>query len=115
MQFAMMTAAQWDRELITDLSPQGASLRATKVIGVRRTSSADKAGFLGHRPDVVAITHPPRFWQGEYGLVDASGSARTSGSLGSIKRLHHTSNTRRKAGESLLLRRSFAPGLFRCC
>jgi hypothetical protein len=73
MNLAMMTAAQWYDELIADLAPERGVLREPQVTGVRWSSTANQAGLLGNRFDVIAITNPPRLRQRQHALIDQLG------------------------------------------
>ena len=56
----VMAAAKRDGELVADLPPQGAWLRKSKMMGIRRLSSADQARTPGDIFDVMAIPNTPR-------------------------------------------------------
>ncbi len=70
MQFAMMAAAQWNGKLVTYLAGQGAALRKTQVMRIRRKPAAHKARTSCYEPHVVAIANPLRFRQREHTLID---------------------------------------------
>ena len=78
MQLTMVAPTQRNRELVADLSSHCPALGKAKVMGVRRARSADQAGPLGNRPDVIAVANAPRFRESECGLVDACSLAGTS-------------------------------------
>jgi len=60
---AMMSAAEWHSELVTGLSPQCATLREAKVVGIGGLSTANQARALGNEFDVISIANPARFRQ----------------------------------------------------
>jgi hypothetical protein len=78
MQLAMVAPTQRNRELVADLSSHCPALGKPKVMGVRRAPSADQAGLLGDRADVIAVANAPRFRESECRLVDACSLAGTS-------------------------------------
>jgi hypothetical protein len=45
------------------LRTQGATLRKTQVVGIRRPPTADSAGLFDDMPDVIAVTDATRFWK----------------------------------------------------
>ena len=47
MNFAMMSAAERDCELVTDLAPDSPTLGKTQVMGVARVMSADQTSLPG--------------------------------------------------------------------
>ena len=47
MQFAMMSPAQWHRELVAHLAAEGAVLRKAQMMGIAWLTTADQAGFAG--------------------------------------------------------------------
>ena len=61
MDLTVVTAAQRDGELVADLSTECPALRVSEVVGIRRTSPANKTRVLGDRFDVISITNPSRF------------------------------------------------------
>ena len=61
---AMVPAAEWNGEFIADLAAECSTLRKAKVVGVRRPAAANQAGLLGHKSNVISVTHPPRFRHG---------------------------------------------------
>ena len=60
MQFAMMGAAKWHRELVADFKSEAAGLSEAKVMRVARLSATDKTGLFGDKPQVLLIA-PPLF------------------------------------------------------
>ncbi len=61
MDLTVVTAAQRDGELVADLSTECPTLRVSEVVGIRRTSPANKTRVLGDSFDVISITNPSRF------------------------------------------------------
>jgi hypothetical protein len=61
MDLTVVTAAQRDGELVADLSTECPALRVSEVVGIRRTSPANKTRVLGDSFDVISITNPSRF------------------------------------------------------
>ena len=49
VQFPMVSAAEWHRELVADLEAEPAGLREAQMVGVAGLASADKAALLGHK------------------------------------------------------------------
>jgi hypothetical protein len=72
VKLAMVTTAEWHRELIAYLAPKRPSLSKAQVVSVRRATPTDEAGLLGYEMNVDLITHPARLWQGEAALIDAN-------------------------------------------
>lgn len=60
MDFAMMSAAQRDRELVADLAAKGRRLREPQMVSIGRTPTAHEAGLLGNRFDVLAVANATR-------------------------------------------------------
>ncbi len=50
MQFAMMSSAQWDGELIADLAAQCSRLRKAQTVSISGAPTADQASLLGGSP-----------------------------------------------------------------
>jgi hypothetical protein len=59
--FAMITAAQWDGELVADSTAEGRRLRDPQMMRVRRLSSAYQARPPSDVFQVMAVAKPPRF------------------------------------------------------
>src|ERR1700704_5846847 len=74
MEGAMMGAAEWNRELVADPTPQGPRLHEPQVMGVRRAPSAHKAGLRSNELEVRTVAVAARFAQWERALVDVPGS-----------------------------------------
>ncbi|MGC1777874.1 MAG: hypothetical protein WBB34_07990, partial [Xanthobacteraceae bacterium] len=70
MQFAMMSAAEWDRELVADLAAERPALGKAEMMGIAGLATAEKAGLLGDEANVVAIADAPGFGMGQNGFVD---------------------------------------------
>ena len=45
--FAVMSPAQWDRELVANFAPKSTALGKAQMMGVRGLSAADQARALG--------------------------------------------------------------------
>ena len=71
--FAMVSPTQWDRDLIAHLAPERRALRGPQVMGVRRLSPANQTRLRGNRFDVIAVTKPARFREGQHALIDDLG------------------------------------------
>jgi hypothetical protein len=76
MQLAMMPPTQRDGELITDLSPHGATLRQAEVVWIRRLPPANKTSLLSDQPEVLSVPNLSRLRQRQGGLIDSCGAAR---------------------------------------
>jgi hypothetical protein len=61
MEFAMVPATKWYRELVADFATKGAFLREAQMVRIRRCAAADQAAVAHHRADVLAITNATRF------------------------------------------------------
>ena len=55
VQFAMMRAAERDREFIADLLPKSARLRKTQMVRVAGFAAADEAGLFGHEAQMLFV------------------------------------------------------------
>jgi hypothetical protein len=69
VKFAMMTAAEWEGELIADLTPQCAALGKAQVMGIARRTAAYQARLFGDEPDVLTIANAPRLGEGKDSFV----------------------------------------------
>jgi hypothetical protein len=67
--FPMVPATHWYRELIAHFACHGAALCVAKVVRIGRPAPANKAGLLGNEFDVIAIANPARLRQGERAFV----------------------------------------------
>ena len=76
MQLAMMPPTRRDGELITDLSPHGATLRQAEVVWIRRLPPANKTSLLSDQPEVLSVANLSRLRQRQGGLIDSCGAAR---------------------------------------
>ena len=65
----MVTAAQWNSELVAYFAGQSAALRELEMMRVRRLSTTDEARFLDNGPDMVSIANPTWLGQRERTLV----------------------------------------------
>jgi hypothetical protein len=76
MEFTMVSAAEWHRELIADFAPKRAALRELKMMRVRRATAAGEARLSAHELQMVPIAQPK--WLGQRGdeLRDSSGRLR---------------------------------------
>lgn len=72
MNLAVVSAAEWDSELITDLTPECRMLREPQVMGIARPAPADQAGLGGDEFDVILVAYPARLRQSQLALVDAN-------------------------------------------
>ena len=71
VQFAMMRAAQRDREFVADLEAESAGLRKPQMVGVGGLPAADEAGLFGHEPQMLLVPQPFALGQGQDAFVDA--------------------------------------------
>ena len=76
MQLAMMPPTHRDGELITDLSPHGATLRKAKVVWIRRPPPANETSLLSNQPEVLSVANPSWLRQCQGELIDSCGAAR---------------------------------------
>ena len=67
--FAMVTPAQRDGELITDLAAECSKLDKTQMMRVCGATTTNETRLLRHIPDVVAIADAPRLRQRQNGFV----------------------------------------------
>jgi hypothetical protein len=70
MNFAMVSATQWDGEFVTNLSPECSGLRKSEMVGIRGSPAADQTRVLGDGFDVRPVANPPRLRQCQYALID---------------------------------------------
>jgi hypothetical protein len=70
----MMGAAERDRKLVADPTPQGARLHEPQVMRVRGTASAHEAGLPSNELEMRAIPVAARFIQRERAFVDMPGN-----------------------------------------
>jgi len=70
MEFAMMTAAKRDGELVANFAAQCAALGKAQVVGVAGLPAAEQAGLLRDEPEVIAVADTPWLREGEGGFVD---------------------------------------------
>src|ERR1700719_1999510 len=76
MDFAVVQAAKWDRELIADLAAERADLGEAQMMRVHRFPPADEAWTRSHELDVSPISVASDFGKPEHTLVDSG--ARSS-------------------------------------
>jgi len=69
MQFAMMSAAEWHREFVADLTIECTRLREAQMVWIGRPPAADQARLLDHMPDMIAVANAARFGEDKHGLV----------------------------------------------
>ena len=74
MNFAMVTAAQRHSEFITHLAAERRTLREAHVMSIGWLTATDHARLLSNEPDVIAVTNPPRLWEGKDALVNFFGA-----------------------------------------
>ena len=70
MHFTMMSAAQRNRELVTDLAAERPVLGKAQVMGIAGLTSADQAGCLGDKPHMIAIANAARLGMVQDGFID---------------------------------------------
>ena len=63
MNFAMMTSAKRNGELIADLTPHRAALGEAKVMGISGLPAADQTRVCGDKLHMIAVTVPSRLRQ----------------------------------------------------
>src|SRR6516165_2071193 len=68
---AMMPAAEWDRELIADLTAERARLSKSEVVGVRGLAAAEQTRLLGDIAQVLPVAIATRGRDCEDALIDA--------------------------------------------
>ena len=73
VELAMMSPAQGNCELITDLAAKSAVLGEPQMMRVARLSPADQTGLLGDKAHVIAIANAPRFGVHEHSFVNRLG------------------------------------------
>jgi hypothetical protein len=71
MDFAMVSAAERDRELVADLAAERTALGEAKVMGVAGCAAANQAGLLRDVFDMLAVTYAARLGESQNALVDA--------------------------------------------
>ena len=59
MDLTMVSAAERNGELITDLAAERRCLGKAQMMGIGGAAAADEARLLGYRLDVVTVTDPP--------------------------------------------------------
>jgi hypothetical protein len=64
-----MDAAEWNRELITDLAPHRSRLREAQMMRIRRASSAHQAGLRSDERPVILVSLAPDLAKGQFGTV----------------------------------------------
>ena len=69
MNFAMMSPAERDRELVADSSAEGSVLRKAQMMGVGGFTSADQTALLGNKTHMIAIANAPRRRMHQHGFV----------------------------------------------
>jgi hypothetical protein len=60
VEFAVMTTAKRNRELVAHLASERPMLGKAQVVSVRRVPSTDEAGLLGDELNVDLVPHPAR-------------------------------------------------------
>ena len=70
MDLAMMSPAEWDNELVTDLAPKRRCLRKAEMMGIGGTATANQARLLGNGFDVLPVANTPRRRQSEHGFIN---------------------------------------------
>jgi hypothetical protein len=74
MDLAVVTAAERNNKLITDLASECPTLRKPEMVRICRPSSANQARLSGDRSDVIPVTHPAGFGHCQQALADCSGA-----------------------------------------
>ena len=64
MNLAVVRAAQWDRELVTDFAPECAQLSKANVVAIRGAAAADQARLPRDEFEVVLVADPARLRKG---------------------------------------------------
>jgi hypothetical protein len=67
---SVVSATQWNGELIADLAGKGPALRKAQVVGIARLAAADQARLPGHILHVIAVPHPAGFREGQRTFVN---------------------------------------------
>src|SRR6516164_10369911 len=70
MDFTVMRATQWDRELIAHPATEGPRLRKAQVMSIGRPPTTNQARLLHDVPDMFAIANPPRLGEHQHALID---------------------------------------------
>ena len=71
MNRTVMSATEWDRELITDFAAKRTRLSKSEVVGVGGLAGADEARLLHDIAQVLSVAIAPRGSEREDALVDA--------------------------------------------
>jgi hypothetical protein len=71
MHRTMMSATEWDRELIADLAAQRTGLRESEVMGIRGLAAAHETRLLGDITQMLPVAIAARRSDREDALVDA--------------------------------------------
>jgi len=71
MHLAMVSAAQWNRELVTHLAAECRRLRKAQVVRIGWTPTTDHARLLGYRFDVIKVANAARRRQCEHTFIDS--------------------------------------------
>jgi hypothetical protein len=72
--FAMVSTAQRDSELIADLATERPALREAEVMGIRRLSAANQARVPSDEFDVISITNPAWLKEEQRALINCFGA-----------------------------------------
>ena len=83
MNFAVMSTAQWDRELITDLSSEGSALCKSEVVRIGRTPAANQTRMSCDEFHMLSIADSSRLRMGRTAFFDPLDSG-SSGRLRSL-------------------------------
>ena len=70
MNFAMISPAERDRELVADFAAERAVLRKAQVVGIARLTTADQTALLSDKPHVITITNAPRLGMHQERFID---------------------------------------------
>ena len=74
--FAMVAAAQGNREFVADFPAKSTALRKSQVMRVGRASPADEARLLGDEPEMRLVANATWLLKRECALVDGLGAGR---------------------------------------
>ncbi len=77
MDLAMVSATQWNGELIADFTAESATLCKSEVVGICGAATTNETRVLSDSFDVIPIANPARFRQGQHTLIDRVGSRAT--------------------------------------
>jgi hypothetical protein len=82
MQFAMMTAAKRNGELVADLAPERRALCKAQVMGIGGTAATDEAGLLNDISYMLPVAQPAGLREGQGALINTDRMGRNPACLG---------------------------------